>query len=87
MAEVEAARAALIDINNSPYLRNRLAGRLMATINQLFGKSPETESNWVDCLSLAHLGFILEFVERRQASEEAVIDKFLASRDTSRIRS
>jgi hypothetical protein len=49
----------------------------MATVNQLFGISPETESSWGDYLSSARADFILEFVERAQASDQAVVNGFL----------
>jgi len=46
--------------------------------HRLFGVSQETESSWEDCLGAAHLAFVLDFVNRRQADEEAAIAKFHA---------
>jgi hypothetical protein len=59
-----------------PALRQwqRVADRLMDTIYQ-------TESSWPEWLSCAHLEFIADFVERAQASEQAVVDRFLASKE------
>ena len=44
---------------------------------QTFGISTETESSWTDALCDAHARFILEFIEREQAREEAVVTQFL----------
>jgi hypothetical protein len=41
----------------------------------------QSESSWAECLSSAHLNFIADFVERAQAREKAVIDRFLASKE------
>jgi hypothetical protein len=42
----------------------------------------EVENNFVvDWLSEAHANFILAYVEREQAREEAVVGQFLAAKD------
>jgi hypothetical protein len=42
----------------------------------------EVENNFVlDWLSEAHANFILAYVEREQAREEAVVDELLAARE------
>jgi hypothetical protein len=48
---------------------------------QTFGISCETESNWPDALSDAHLEYILNYLEIVRAHEAAVIDQFLAAKD------
>ena len=49
-------------------------------INRVFGMSDECDSNWENWLSQAHAEFILAFMEKEQAREEAVITQFLESR-------
>ena len=44
-----------------------------------FGISAETESSWEDHLAEAHAAFILAFIEREQARDEAVLAEFLES--------
>jgi hypothetical protein len=38
----------------------------------------QSESNWPEWISLAHLEFIVDFVECERAKEEAVIARFLS---------
>ena len=53
----------------------------MIRLNRVFGFSDETESSWAECLSNAHLGYIVDCVAREEQREQAVIDEFLASKD------
>jgi hypothetical protein len=48
---------------------------------QTFGISAETESSWGEVLAEAHREFLLAFIERAQATEAAVTEHFLASRE------
>lgn len=46
-----------------------------------FGISPETESNWSECLGEAHYQFILEYVNAAEAFEAACVDNFLSRKE------
>jgi len=54
----------------------------MSTIRELFsanyGKSEAVENNFEECLSMAHLGYMVDFIERRQAAEEKAVAEFHA---------
>jgi hypothetical protein len=46
-----------------------------------YGISSETESSWEECLSDAHLEYVLNYLEQVRAREEAVVSQFLAARE------
>jgi hypothetical protein len=46
-----------------------------------YGISAQTESSWEDCLSDAHLEYVLTYLEQVRAREEAVVSQFLAARE------
>jgi hypothetical protein len=53
----------------------------MSVPPQYFGISRETESSWENFLSETHRLFVLEYLERTQAHEEAVLSQFLAAKE------
>ena len=46
-----------------------------------YGVSPETESSWQECLSETHVVFLVDFCQRAEATEQAVVEEFLSRRD------
>ena len=50
---------------------------MMSTIPQPYGASQEVESSWEQCISLAHLGYMIEYVQEAENHEAAIIDAFL----------
>jgi hypothetical protein len=43
-----------------------------------YGVSPETESSWQECLSETHVVFLVDFCQRAEATEQAVVEEFLS---------
>jgi hypothetical protein len=56
--------------------RARKRGANPMATSQLFGMSAEAESSWQEMLSEAHNLYMLAYLERQQATEEATITEW-----------
>ena len=67
-------------VRRKPLAKKREKRRNSST-PQAFGISLETESSWEEFIADTHRLYLLEYLERAQAREEAAVSQFLGARE------